>query len=76
MKAAKASYTERVSELQYQSLKVWIYLGDFDCLFRLQILRIHFRLKVQPEKFSRQFGCEVQNDNWRYLLELADKIFD
>lgn len=27
IKAAKTSYTERMSELQYQSLKVWVYLG-------------------------------------------------
>jgi len=26
MKAAKTSYTERMSELQYQSLKVWFYV--------------------------------------------------
>ncbi len=26
MKAAKMSYTERMSELQYQSLKVWFYV--------------------------------------------------
>ncbi len=27
MKAAKTSYTERMSELQFQSLKLWVYLG-------------------------------------------------
>lgn len=27
MKPLKASYTERLSEIQYQSLKFWIYLG-------------------------------------------------
>ncbi len=26
MKAAKTGYTERMSELQYQSLKVWFYV--------------------------------------------------
>lgn len=26
MKAAKTSYTERMSEIQYQSLKVWFFL--------------------------------------------------
>ena len=27
MKAAKTSYTEKMSELHFQSLKVWIHLG-------------------------------------------------
>jgi hypothetical protein len=27
MKPLKASYTERLSEIEYQSLKFWVYLG-------------------------------------------------
>jgi len=45
IKPVKTSYTERISELQYQSLKVWVYLGA-------GILIAYFAFKL----FTHLFG--------------------
>ena len=45
MKAAKTSYTEKMSELHYQSLKLWVYLGA-------AILIVYFALRFYTYLFG------------------------